>query len=120
MQFSGLVGQLSAIGCPLTDERLSVFPKARGQRVLKIDGAFAPRVLKFDTACGCEGCGGRLSAMSIKCCLRQRPPLVPYGTNFHLLKRWDYGRWAMCCMSLRRSIERPILPPGGVASELGS
>ena len=81
MQFSGLVGQLSAIGCPLTEGRWKVFPKARGQRVrgaigpsalgarfrgkekvLKMDGAFAPRVLKFDTACGCEGCGGRLSA----------------------------------------------------------
>jgi hypothetical protein len=29
----------------------------RGERVLKMDGAFAPRVLRFDTACGCEGCG---------------------------------------------------------------
>ena len=27
------------------------------KRVLKIDGAFTPRVLRFDTACGCEGCG---------------------------------------------------------------
>ena len=31
-----------------------------GVRVLRFDGAFAPRVLKFDTACGHEGCGGRL------------------------------------------------------------
>ena len=31
-----------------------------GVRVLKIDGAFAPRVLKIDTALGREGCGGRL------------------------------------------------------------
>ena len=38
-----------------------VFPDARG-RVLKIDGAFAPKVLRGDTACGCEGCGERLSA----------------------------------------------------------
>ena len=44
-----------------SDVRQTVFPKARG-KVLKIDGAFAPKVLKLDTACGCEGCGGRLSA----------------------------------------------------------
>ena len=27
--------------------------------VLRFDGAFAPRVLKFDMACGHEGYGGR-------------------------------------------------------------
>ena len=31
-----------------------------GVRVQRLDGAFAPRVLKFDMACGHEGCGGRL------------------------------------------------------------
>ena len=31
-----------------------------GVRVLRFDGASAPRVLKFDMACGHEGCGGRL------------------------------------------------------------
>ena len=65
MQFSGLVGQLSAVGCPLTDERLSVFPKTRGfkgvgtplglwpsapgsegkKKILKMDGDFTSRVL---------------------------------------------------------------------------
>ena len=24
------------------------------------------------------------------------PPLVPYGTTFPPLKRWDYGCWTMC------------------------
>ena len=29
-------------------------------RVLKFDGAVAPRVLKFDSGYAAEGCGGRL------------------------------------------------------------
>ena len=36
-------------------------PGRKGEKVLKIDGAFAPRVRRFDTAYGCEGCGGALS-----------------------------------------------------------
>ena len=31
-----------------------------GLRVLKSDGAIAPRVLKFDSGFAAEGCGGRL------------------------------------------------------------
>ena len=30
-----------------------------GVRVLKFDGAIAPRVLKFDSGSAAEGCGGR-------------------------------------------------------------
>ena len=30
-------------------------------RVLKFDGAVAPRVLKFDSGSAAEGCGGRLT-----------------------------------------------------------
>ena len=30
-----------------------------GLRVLKFDGAMAPRVLKFDSGYAAEGCGGR-------------------------------------------------------------
>ena len=30
-----------------------------GLRVLKFDGAIAPRVLKFDSGFAAEGCGGR-------------------------------------------------------------
>ena len=30
-----------------------------GVRVLKFDGAIAPRVLKFDSVSAAEGCGGR-------------------------------------------------------------
>ena len=30
-------------------------------RVLKFDGAIAPRVLKFDSGSAAEGCGGRLT-----------------------------------------------------------
>ena len=32
-----------------------------GVRVLKFDGAIAPRVLKFDSGFAAEGCGGRLT-----------------------------------------------------------
>ena len=31
-----------------------------GVRVLKFDGAIAPRVLKFDSGFAAESCGGRL------------------------------------------------------------
>ena len=33
----------------------------RGLRVLKFDGAIAPRVLKFDSGSAAEGCCGRLT-----------------------------------------------------------
>ena len=36
------------------------FSRTQREKVLKIDGAFAPRVRRFDTAYGCEGCGGAL------------------------------------------------------------
>ena len=32
-----------------------------GVKVLKFDGAIAPRVLKFDSGYAAEGCGGRLT-----------------------------------------------------------
>ena len=32
-------------------------PEGSEGKVLKFDGAFAPKVLRFDAACGCEGCG---------------------------------------------------------------
>ena len=38
---------------------------ACGVRVLKIDGAFTPRVLKFDSGCAAEGYGSALSGTSI-------------------------------------------------------
>ena len=43
--------------------------------------------------------------------LRPLPPLVPSGTTFPPLKRWDYGYFAMCHMSLQVSIEQ-ICPSG--------
>jgi hypothetical protein len=45
-------GPLSAVG--LMDKSLW------GLKVLKFDGAIAPRVLKFDSGFAAEGCGGRL------------------------------------------------------------
>ena len=44
-------GECKAVGCPLSAVK----------KVLKIDGAFAPRVLKFDSGCAAEGCGIALS-----------------------------------------------------------
>ena len=40
-----------------------------GVRVLKSDGAIAPRVLKFDSGSAAEGCGGRPYGRQYKCCL---------------------------------------------------
>ena len=40
---------------------------AFGGRVLKIDGAFAPRVLKFDSGCTAEGYGGGWRRKYIRC-----------------------------------------------------
>jgi hypothetical protein len=34
-------------------------------RVLKFDGAFAPKVLRFDGGFAAEGCGGRFATMNI-------------------------------------------------------
>ena len=38
-----------------------IWTRPAGVRVLKIDGAFAPRVLRFDSGLAAEGCGGRPS-----------------------------------------------------------
>ena len=39
-----------------------------------MDGAFAPRVLRFDGPCGPKGCGiAAFGGDEYKCCLRQRP-----------------------------------------------
>ena len=38
--------------------------------------------------------------------------MVAGATTFAPLKRWDYGRWAVCPMILRVSVERSILSPG--------
>ena len=37
------------------------------EKVLKIDGAFAPRVLRFDSPFGAEGCGGGWRHKYIRC-----------------------------------------------------
>ena len=65
------------------------------EKVLKMDGAFAPKGLKFDTAYGCEGCGGALRAQ-YKCCLRQR---APFGGWRHHLSRWEACHWILSRLS---------------------
>ncbi len=60
-----------------------------------MDGAFAPKGLKFDTAYGCEGCGGALRAQ-YKCCLRQR---APFGGWRHHLSRWEACHWILSRLS---------------------
>ena len=52
----GVEGML--VGLPPAVGVLARIPGRKGvEKVLKMDGAFAPRGLRFDTACGCEGCG---------------------------------------------------------------
>ena len=64
--------RLSAVGCLLTAGLLNGIPERkrapahragwfRGERVLKMDGAFAPRVLRIDRRFASEGCSGALS-----------------------------------------------------------
>ena len=83
-----------------------------GVRVQKVQ-----RVQRFDTAFGREGCGGRLRRQ-YKCRLRRRPPLVPVGTTFPPLKRWDYGYSALCHMKQQVSVEQTS-PSGGKYREAG-
>ena len=77
---------------PSAIRREPVFPKVdtpygqalTGLKVLKFDGAIAPRVLKFDSGFVAEGCGGRLLID------RRRPLIVkplqpPWG-------RWKTGQ----------------------------
>ena len=53
----------------MKNRREAVFPKVdtpygqalTGLRVLKFNGAIAPRVLKFDSGSAAEGCCGRLT-----------------------------------------------------------
>ena len=63
-----------------------------GLRVLKFDGAIAPRVLKFDSGSAAEGCGGASKFIegaglykTFTTVLRARkcnPPLVAGATTF--------------------------------------
>ena len=77
---------------PSAIRREPVFPKVNtpygqaltGLKVLKLDGAIAPRVLKFDSGFAAEGCGGRLLID------RRRPLIIktlqpPWG-------RWKTGQ----------------------------
>ena len=62
----GTVGTLFAILCLLSESDTQPTAKPpppyghalMGVRVLKFDGAIAPRVLKFDSGFAAEGCGG--------------------------------------------------------------
>ncbi|EHO63066.1 hypothetical protein HMPREF9453_01053 [Dialister succinatiphilus YIT 11850] len=48
-------------GQALTGLKVLKFDGAIAPRVLKFDGAIAPRVLKFDSGSAAEGCCGRLT-----------------------------------------------------------
>ena len=76
-----------------------------GVRVQKVQ-----RVQRFDTAFGREGCGGRLRRQ-YECRLAAAPPLVPVGTTFPPLKRWDYGRCAIVPHDAEGKRRGFILPP---------
>ena len=51
-----LRGRLTAIGYPLS----ALWTSPVSLRILKFDGAIAPRGLKFDSGFAAEGCGERL------------------------------------------------------------
>ena len=64
-----------------------------------------PLLIKpYNRACGAKGKRKTAAIGSF-------PPLVPYGTTFPPLKRWDYGCCAMCHMSLQVSTGKSS-PPG--------
>ena len=90
-------------------------------RVLKFDGAMAPRVLKFDSGYAAEGCGRaplnyRRRPLMIKPsqppCGRGRSPL--WCLTAPPSPRGAVGLWMLShgAMSLQESIERFILSPG--------
>ena len=75
-----------------------------GVRVLKFDGAVAPRVLKFDSGYAAEGCGGAYELIEGASLYKTvQPPCgrgnaSPFGALRHHLppaERWDYGCLAM-------------------------
>ena len=57
--------------------------------------------------------GGRLAAPFCMPPVGGGPPLVAGATTFPQLRWWDYGRSALCHMTLQESVEQFILPPGG-------
>ena len=79
----------------------------KGDALAGMRGQKVQRVQRFDTAFGREGCGIALSGdeYSIKAAWRRLPPLVPVGTTFPPLKRWDYGYSALCHMKQQVSVE---------------
>ena len=104
-----------------------------GLRVLKFDGAIAPRVLKFDSGFAAEGCGGRLTfiegASLYKTFTIGLLPVgkpynrhageemqSPFGGWRHHLARWEACHWIR---GSRGSPMNPVpLPPpqfGGAA-----
>ena len=88
----------------MSDGRRAVFLKARG-KVLKIDGAFAPKVLKFDTACGCEGCGGRPAGASINAACGRAPLwwLAPPPSPAKAVGLWMLGNGVKLSLWQQRS-----------------
>ena len=74
-----------------------------GLRVLKFDGAIAPRVLKFDSGSAAEGCGGRLLIDRRRPLIKNLynrpggrgrfPPLVAGATTFP--PRWEACHWIL-------------------------
>ena len=117
-----------------------VFPKVDalwtsplwGLRVLKFDGAIAPRVLRFDSGSAAEGCGGRLTFIegaslyktfttalgaleNRPASLRSRkciPPLVAGASTFPPLRGGTTTR-AYCRDAYEENVSRCfILSPG--------
>ena len=52
-----------------------------GLKVLKFDGAIAPRVLKFDSGSAAEGCGGRLILLKAPFMIKPNNRASPEGNH---------------------------------------
>ena len=85
-----------------------------GLKVLKFDGAIAPRVLKFDSGYAAEGCGGRLIDKPLWGLRVDGPLGRRFLRGLSLTRLWREG----CCrapLNYRRRpfMIKPLQPPCG-------
>ena len=100
------------VGLPPAVGVLARIPGRKGGgKILKMDGAFAPRVLRFDGPFGPKGCGiAAFGGDEYKCCLRQRPlwRVLGNGGNVSL---WQQRRENQTT-GLRRGENKPTALSG--------
>ena len=87
-----------------------------GLRVLKFDGAVAPRVLKFDSGYAAEGCGGRLRRGRD----RDRGGACLYSRRLTPCGRGLMAPPGLTALGAKGSVRDRLTPPGRVeCSALG-